>query len=140
MARAQIEIMNLAIATAVMVLISSIGLMWYGTNSFNRSYIAEDTAFIASNMPEIQCSYRGTTKTGCIDLLRASQVDDEYYGSFGYSTISIYYVEEGQEKNSTIYDRKMEFRKREISEFPVSVYDASTGSYYAGKIRAEAYS
>jgi hypothetical protein len=140
MARAQMDIMNLVIATAVMVVISIIGLMWYGSNSFDRSYMTLDTAYIASNLPEIQCSYRGSAITGCIDILKAGKAGNEYYTAFGYSTVSLHYIEAGLEKNITLYELKKDFRRKEIASYPVNAYDANTGRFYEGKILVEAYS
>ena len=140
MAKAQLEVLNLVIATAVMVVISSIGLMWYSANSANRDYMTSDAAFIAANLPEIQCSFKGTQSTGCVDLIRVEKLGEGYYSSFGYSTITVYYMQGGLEKNLTLYDNKKEFRRKEIAEAPVSVYDAEEGKYFAGKIRAEVYS
>lgn len=140
MAKAQMDVLNLVIATAVMVIISSIGLMWYGVNSFDRSYLTSDAANIAVNLPEIQCSFKGTSASGCVDLLRIEKLGDEYYSSFGYSTISVYYVQAGREKNITLYENKRTFRRKSIAEIPVRVYDAEAGEYFAGKIKAEVYS
>jgi hypothetical protein len=140
MAKAQMEILNLVIATAVMVIISSLGLLWYSSNSINRDYMTSDAAFIAANLPEIQCSFKGTQATGCVDLIRVEKLGGEYYGSFGYSTISVYYMQGGLEKNITLYENKRDFRRKEVAEAPVSVYDAEEGKYFAGKIRAEVYS
>ncbi|MFH1181919.1 MAG: hypothetical protein V1702_03090 [Candidatus Woesearchaeota archaeon] len=140
MAKAQMDILNLVIATAVMVIISSIGLMWYSANSFDRSYTTSDAAFVASNLPEIKCSFKGASTTGCVDLLRVEKLGEGYYSSFGYSTISVYYVQDGLGKNLTLYENKKDFRRKKIAEIPVSVYDAEEGRYFAGKLRAEVYS
>ncbi len=136
--KAQMEIFNLVIATVVMVVLAAIGLLWYSSQGFNSNYATEDAAFVASRLPEIECSYRGQPITGCIDLLRAEKLGAEYFDSFGYSTITVNYLENFSAKNLTLYEnRKPAYREKKVAELPVNVYNS--GVFYTGKIRAEVY-
>jgi hypothetical protein len=131
--KAQAEMLNLAIATTIMIVIAAIGLIWYSF-SLGHKDETKDYAFIASNLPELQCSFKGTTSAGCIDLPRAT-LGEGYYGSFGKSRILLNYWKEGNENSTVIYNGKTTSLVRKATDMPVSVYDA--GKYYQGKIRVE---
>jgi hypothetical protein len=139
--KAQMELFNLAIATALTMLLVVLGILWYATQSMQEEGITRNVAFLAASLPEWQCSYKGQTTTGCIDLLRAAKLGGDYFSLFGYSIITVEYVtEDWQKERMVIYsNQKKGFVEKRTMYVPVNVYDARTSSFLAGSIKAEVY-
>ena len=138
--RAQANLFGMVIATAIIMAIAALGILWYAVQSADEVTRESSAAFIAGTLPEWQCSYKGDTTTGCIDLLRVGELGGDYFSSLGYSVITLEYLDAGSTAQITVYENKKElFSDKKISYFPVSVYDAGREIYMAGKMKAEVY-
>jgi hypothetical protein len=139
--KAQAELLSLAIATALTILLVVAGIMWYATQSVDKMDITNNVAFLAAALPEWQCSYKGQTISSCIDIIRVTELGSNYFSSFGYSTLTLEYITQDWQKASVmIYDNKKErFVERDTIYVPVNVYDARTNNFLAGTIKVESY-
>ena len=103
------------------------------------------------NLPELDCSFLATQKDNCIDKIKLAKLsgilrEDEnalldYFGTFGYSTITVRQVWPvfGMQK-TVLYNNTPEEEVSAIASFnPILLFDAIGNSYDFGVIEVKVY-
>jgi len=139
--RGQVELLSLAIATGITMLLITAGILWYASQDTAEESIRTEVAMLAATLPEWQCSYNGQVNANCVDLLRVTMLGSDYFTVFGYSTITLEYITQDWQKIEVVLysDQKQDFVEKRTFYEPVSVYDAKTGLTLAGNVKAEVF-
>ena len=100
-----------------------------------------EIASIALGLPEIRCSLNNHWEHNCVDKLKIRQplpAHDDYPRILGFSTITVDTIS-GQ--SFDVYTNPLSsFRAKEVTVFPVNIYDPVTVSYEFGTMTVEVYS
>jgi len=108
----------------------------------NAIKISEQISFL----PELQCSRDNIPEEDCIDLLKLSAASgvissnrETYFEMLGYSDISVEEVYPTAD-SWQLYDYpKEDYIDKLATQFPISLYDPTTDSYYYGVLYVNIY-
>jgi hypothetical protein len=148
--KAQIQMGESVVVIIIIVVLIFVGLMIYKGISQSsdskklddlQSAKAMELSAIIFAMPELHCTFSGTTSSSCFDKLKleyvASKKDDVnwinyYYDYFGYSKIDVNLVYP-YAKNFTVYENNKSTQQSHTPIIiPVNIYDPVTEKYGFG--------
>ena len=100
-------------------------------------------------MPELDCSFLVTQKDNCIDKIKLKKLaqlittnekaQTDYYGEFGYSTITVNEIYPEQTTQTIYNNTPTEYIGKIASQNPILLYDAWQNEYAFGTIEVNVY-
>ncbi len=151
MKKAQIKMFETVGVLVVFFFLIMIGMMFFARESgiqhqedLEKSFDLRtmDVIQVANNLPELQCTNDNVGLDNCYDILKLESFQGEtfYYNILYFSRINITQIYPESESSWEIYSNvPRDFTSKSQTKIPISLYNSSSRSYYAGILTVEVF-
>ncbi len=156
--KSQLQMGESTAVVIVVIVLIFLGLVVYygfwssgrqGEISAQKDVKAVELGLAVSYMPEMHCTFLGSSSTNCFDSLKLEVLSEKkndrewqlyYFGRLGYARIEVIQVYPSH-KSFLVYERKQDDEQSQLPVFiPANIHDPITDTYGFGYLNVTKYS